>query len=242
MVSDYPPELEAIVMHGLARDREERYATAEELQLALEAFARERRLPVSPVPLGRFVRELFKSELDAWHAAERAGQPGEPVVQTTPSGNLLRTETSLSGPMPPLGAGHTDPSLSVPVDLSPPRHRRGAIAVVLGVIAGSLITWLLVRPASVPVPAILTPTAAASTAAVSHAADNELPAPAAPAPVAATPPTASSPRSANSAAVTSAAKAPGGPTPKRAPVRKLAKRPPPKKLPPGWDPESLLPP
>jgi len=208
-------------MKGLARDREQRYATAEEMQVDLEAFARDRKLPVSAVPLGRFVRELFKSELETWQAAERAGQPGEPVVQTTPSGNLIRTETSISGPVP---AAHTDPSLSPPIELPPQRSHRGAIAVVLGVIVGSLITWLLVRPASVPAPAIVTPTR--STAAAPKAPEGELPAPAAPVALPATP---TAPPKRVAAA-------------KRAPVHKQAKKPVPKKLPPGWDPESLLPP
>jgi serine/threonine protein kinase len=56
---DCPPELEAIVMRGLRREREARPQTAEELQLALEAFARERRLAVSNAGLGHYVRELF---------------------------------------------------------------------------------------------------------------------------------------------------------------------------------------
>jgi len=56
---DCPPDLEAIVMRGLRREREARHQTAEELQLALEAFARERRLPVSNAGLGHYVRDLF---------------------------------------------------------------------------------------------------------------------------------------------------------------------------------------
>ena len=55
---DCPPELEAIVMRGLRREREARPQTAEELQLALEAFARQQRLPVSNAGLGHWVRAL----------------------------------------------------------------------------------------------------------------------------------------------------------------------------------------
>jgi serine/threonine protein kinase len=235
VVSDYPRALEEIVMKGLARDREQRYATAEDMQVDLETFARDRKLAVSPVPLGRFVRELFKSELEAWQAAERAGQPGEPVAQTTPSGNLIRTETSISGPMPPMLSAHTDPSLSPPIELPPlPRRQRGVVAVVLGVLAGSLITWLLVRPASMPAPAIVTP-AHPATVAAQKAVEAELPAPAAP--VAS--PVAVPAAKATTKAATKAASAPAA---KRVPVHKLAKKPTPKKLPPGWDPESLLPP
>src|SRR6185312_11733138 len=36
--SDYPPALEAIVMKGLARDKTQRYQTADEMQGELEGF------------------------------------------------------------------------------------------------------------------------------------------------------------------------------------------------------------
>jgi serine/threonine protein kinase len=70
---DYPPELEAILMKGLSLRVEDRFQTAEELQLALEAFAREQRLPVSPVGLARYMRELFSLTVDAWRAAQYSG-------------------------------------------------------------------------------------------------------------------------------------------------------------------------
>ncbi|MCB9571507.1 MAG: serine/threonine protein kinase [Kofleriaceae bacterium] len=55
----YPPELEQIVLRALRRDRAERYASAEELQLDLEQFVRTRGLAVSSAQLGYFMRELF---------------------------------------------------------------------------------------------------------------------------------------------------------------------------------------
>ena len=55
---NYPPELERIVRKGLARRPADRFQSAEELQLALEAFAREHRLALSPVGLQRYLREL----------------------------------------------------------------------------------------------------------------------------------------------------------------------------------------
>ena len=106
---DYPPALEEIVMRGLARERE---AALRDGRGA--AGRRSRRSRASGgwrcrrCRSGAFVRELFRGELEAWQAAERAGQPGEPVVQTTPSGNLIRTETSISGPVPPMLAAHTE--------------------------------------------------------------------------------------------------------------------------------------
>jgi serine/threonine protein kinase len=60
---DYPPELEAIVMRALTADREQRYASALDLQIDLEDFAREARLPVSSARMGKTMRELFVEEI-----------------------------------------------------------------------------------------------------------------------------------------------------------------------------------
>jgi eukaryotic-like serine/threonine-protein kinase len=60
---DYPPELEAIVMRALAKDREERWQTAREMQSALEAFARRERLPVSTIALSQFMHSLFADKI-----------------------------------------------------------------------------------------------------------------------------------------------------------------------------------
>ena len=50
--TDYPPALEAIVLKGLRRDREERFQSAEELRRALHAFAKERRIDCSTSQVG----------------------------------------------------------------------------------------------------------------------------------------------------------------------------------------------
>jgi serine/threonine protein kinase len=71
-VPDYPPELERIVLRGLARDRNRRYATAEELQLALEEFAGARGIGSSPISLARFMEDLFREEIERWRDAQRA--------------------------------------------------------------------------------------------------------------------------------------------------------------------------
>jgi serine/threonine protein kinase len=55
----YPAELERIVMKGLAVEREERYATAQEMMVELEAFGREHRLASSSLGLARLMDELF---------------------------------------------------------------------------------------------------------------------------------------------------------------------------------------
>ena len=65
VIPDFPPELEAIIMRGLARDPDARWQTAEELQLALEEYARDRKLRVSPIALRRKMEELFADEIRA---------------------------------------------------------------------------------------------------------------------------------------------------------------------------------
>jgi serine/threonine protein kinase len=96
----YPPDLEAVVLRALKTQPAERFATAEELQLALEAFVREHRLVVSPVALARYVSELAGQELAAWRAAERSGiSLVDFVARTAPE----------------------DPSLDIDLDVEPPR-------------------------------------------------------------------------------------------------------------------------
>jgi hypothetical protein len=73
-VAEYPPELERVVCRALRRDREGRFESAQELQLALEEIARERRLNTSPVALAQYMHGLFGSKVAAWQAARHAGK------------------------------------------------------------------------------------------------------------------------------------------------------------------------
>jgi len=97
---EYPPELEAIVMRALSVNPEDRYATAIDLQIDLEDFAREARLPVSSARMGRFMRELFDEELKA-AAAELSMAPASDV----PGGTMIVSPSS-----PPEGISDLTPS------------------------------------------------------------------------------------------------------------------------------------
>jgi len=70
----YPEQLERIVMRALARDPRQRYQSAEQLQLDLEQFALDHRLAVSAVSMAIEMKTLFRDQVEAWTAAERAGQ------------------------------------------------------------------------------------------------------------------------------------------------------------------------
>jgi serine/threonine protein kinase len=75
VVDSYPRALEAIVLRALERDPAARFPTAQDLQLALEEFAFESKLRLSPVQLANFVGTLFDAKLEAWRTAQRAGVP-----------------------------------------------------------------------------------------------------------------------------------------------------------------------
>ncbi|MEO8846380.1 MAG: protein kinase [Kofleriaceae bacterium] len=72
-VPTYPPALELIVMRALARAPLHRYTTAVELQGALEDFAHENRLRVSPLVLARLMGNLFPARLEEWDQAKAQG-------------------------------------------------------------------------------------------------------------------------------------------------------------------------
>ena len=90
VVPGYPIELEQIVMKGLKRDRMVRYQTIEAMLLDLESFARSKRLALSTIDLGRFMRDLFPGEADSPTAVVPFCSPEFPpedVVFTRPLGS-----------------------------------------------------------------------------------------------------------------------------------------------------------
>ncbi len=70
----YPPELEAIVMRALAKEKEARYQTARDMQVDLEALVRADRLHVSPIALTSYMAELFGHKIEAWQDAQAKGK------------------------------------------------------------------------------------------------------------------------------------------------------------------------
>jgi len=148
--ADYPADLEAIVMRALSRSRDDRYATAQELQLALEELARRRCLSVSSVQLGSFVRGLFPDR-----AAERAdGTLSRSTMATgtpprVPSLSELdavegggRVETWMFDEAPA-----TDPSYEPMIDrhvINRLRRSRALVAAAVMAVALSLVAAVLV--------------------------------------------------------------------------------------------------
>ncbi len=140
LVPDFPRELEAIILRALARDPAERYPTAEALQGALEAFASESLLRVSPLVLARLMGSLFPARLEEWAHAKSQGAffVEQHVVQTliesgkTPDPNDPETRAQIKAMAERLGLEDPTALTQLPLDLDelptnigPPLHHPG---------------------------------------------------------------------------------------------------------------------
>jgi eukaryotic-like serine/threonine-protein kinase len=65
---DIPPEVEAVVMRALEKDREKRYPSAWEMQRDLESLLSESDFRPSSMHLANFIKQLFSDELEAERA------------------------------------------------------------------------------------------------------------------------------------------------------------------------------
>src|SRR5262249_55196627 len=107
LADDVLPGLADIAARALARDRDARYATAEELQLALEGLAREHKLDDSSVGRARYLRSLFGTPpagvaLAAPTPTPRvAGADAESELQTAPHEGKATGSTSIETPSQP---------------------------------------------------------------------------------------------------------------------------------------------
>lgn len=149
---DYPPELEAIVLRALARNPARRYRTAEELQLDLENYAREHKLVLSPIELGRTMRELFED------GDRMEGSPGLGTAPAAAESRAPLWQRAPEGLAPVLVGG--DDTHRPGAGAAAPR-RRFLLAAALGgaglVAAGA--AWLRRRntpPRTAPAPASVT--------------------------------------------------------------------------------------
>ena len=175
---DYPPQLETIVMRALHSDPEQRYQHAIDLQIDLEDFAREHRLPVSSARMGKFMRELFADEIQA-SAAQLAAErtdvgpsgssaglssilPPVPGLAGPTARTVIDSADALEIPSEVLGRSAT-PRVESDVSRStvtksdandvdePPRRRAtpwAAIAAGVGVTIGGMTAWISARSAA----------------------------------------------------------------------------------------------
>ncbi|MEM9453937.1 MAG: protein kinase [Myxococcota bacterium] len=157
---DYPPELEAIVMRALQADRELRYPSAQDLQIDLEDFAREARLPVSSARMAKFMRGLFSEEIRQATLQLQSDRLDEQPTMRRPalSRDMLESASSMTGAAPsrdsesvevtpseiradqvmatpgPAGGGYA-------TDVTYEERKRGSAGVVLAVITTLLAVF-----------------------------------------------------------------------------------------------------
>ncbi len=70
VVQSLPKALDAVVLKALARNRDERFATAGDMQLAIEDFLFKQQLPGTTAHLAAFMREIYAEELEEAESSE----------------------------------------------------------------------------------------------------------------------------------------------------------------------------
>jgi eukaryotic-like serine/threonine-protein kinase len=142
IVSDVDPKLEQICMKALATDSKKRYATASELQSALEDYiASKPELRASSRDLSRYVGELFKSERAKIHSLVESQ-----VVKSKRSGEVMSL-AEYFGNAAPSSSAQVATSSSVsslekapsPITSEPPPRRSSVRLVFLSLAAAALI-------------------------------------------------------------------------------------------------------
>jgi serine/threonine protein kinase len=123
MRSGYPKELERIVMKALSVDKSSRYASAHDMMLDLERFARECKLDASVSALGRWMHRMFQPEPFPWGALQQAAMATSSATGLSTLSDAAQSLESLSASGPGLPQSHpgVTPS-SHPSWASPPSH------------------------------------------------------------------------------------------------------------------------
>lgn len=166
LVNNYPPALAAIVARALARDRDARYPTAQQLQLALEGFARDHRLATSSVHVQRLMADLF--QIGERMRAKRDTKSSLGVAATAPMSVVTPRVNDPSHAFSPVDVADDPTDVDgepMAMQLDPPNRDRGLASEFLargsgesdaGGLTGKRSSQQIVqieRPAPVPVPA-----------------------------------------------------------------------------------------
>jgi serine/threonine-protein kinase len=103
LLPNYPPELEAIVLGGLTRDRSKRTPSAAHLALALDQFCMRHGLVTGPLMISHYIRSLFPYE--------RAREEGMGIAQVA---------TSTGAPAPSADSSELDEEITSTGDRQAP--------------------------------------------------------------------------------------------------------------------------
>jgi serine/threonine-protein kinase len=142
----YPRELEVIVMRALAKDRDQRWQSAREMQAAIEEFVRRERLGVSTIALSQFMKGLFEDKLAIQKEALLQGKQLADIIAL----ETERDSSSINLDSHPPSGGTTGAATRSIRPASAPKSRGAWIAAVaaLVLIAGAGTLWLARRGAA----------------------------------------------------------------------------------------------
>lgn len=149
-----PAELEQIVLRCLAKDRNQRFQSCSELQMALEQYLRAEGVLLTARDVSEYLRDFFSVQpVGTIAALERSNYgtaPGPDSGVPGSTGKLASgpTRVNHAGGMNTMAQGRVDDGFGAP----PPRTRNGLVAVlavlvvaVLG--AGGALFWFVILPA-----------------------------------------------------------------------------------------------
>lgn len=150
-VAGYAPDLEGIVMKALARDRDQRYQSARELQADLEEFIRHHRIAASSLNLSKFLQEIFGDKLATQRDALAQGKRLADIIAEEedrapeiPSDQLVELDAQ-DQPISDAAVPRPDPSTGAWVEEKRPswakRLAMAAVALVLVVGIGGAVLF-----------------------------------------------------------------------------------------------------
>jgi len=147
-LSGYPAELERIVMKAVAREKEGRHASADELRRALEDWLTATGPTITQEQIAAEVQRRKGAQIRLRREAIRRAASSElrdvtprPTDSVTPTGSRRVTERLITEPPPPIA----DDLVSAPPVATPPRSSKnlvvaiGAAAMVMGGMLGAIL-------------------------------------------------------------------------------------------------------
>jgi serine/threonine protein kinase len=188
--ADIPAELDRILGRAVARDADERYGSARELQRDLDEFAVDAGLMATPDALAALMEELFGASPYPWESTVDATSSDEAAAPTTHATEATAAKPTTAKPT----AVHEAPPAVVPRS----RPRRSHVLGGLAIVTLASLAWIAIprgeaagpresapQPASPPEPTIVPvpapePVQAAAAAAPPTAAVTARPEPSGP--------------------------------------------------------------
>jgi len=147
----YPPELEAIVLKAMERDREQRYPSAAEFGRALERWLISEKATVTDTDVATALHAALGDHIDALHTKIETAIT---AIETGKADSLPPPEdepVTLVGPSATPQGGRTLGGASLP-DVEKKRGRSGLALAALGVLAAAAGAFVVFgRPAPAPV-------------------------------------------------------------------------------------------